>query len=116
MEKPVKNILWFKEIGIKDVSLVGGKNASLGEMINHLIPLGVNIPDGFATTSDAYFNFLDTTGLTPKINALLKDINVHDIKSLQEKGKAVRSLILNSKVSIILFLFQQSLLVFHLNF
>ncbi|MDO8486425.1 MAG: phosphoenolpyruvate synthase, partial [Candidatus Staskawiczbacteria bacterium] len=98
MEKLINNILWFKDIGIKDVPLVGGKNASLGEMINNLISLGVNIPNGFATTSDAYFNFLDTVGLTEKINAILKDINVHDIKILQEKGKAVRSLILNSKL------------------
>ena len=98
MGKSAKNILWFKDIGIKDVPLVGGKNASLGEMINNLISLGVNIPNGFATTSGAYFNFLDTTGLTKKISVLLKDINVHDIKSLQEKGKAVRSLILNSKL------------------
>ena len=98
MKKSSKNILWFEETGIKDVPLVGGKNASLGEMINNLISLGINIPNGFATTSDAYFNFLDTAGLTAKINILLKDINVHDIKSLQEKGKAVRSLILNSKL------------------
>ncbi|MBI1866576.1 MAG: phosphoenolpyruvate synthase [Candidatus Staskawiczbacteria bacterium] len=93
-----KNVLWFREIGIGDVPLVGGKNASLGEMVNNLISLGVNIPNGFATTSVAYFNFLDKTGLTPKINAILKDINIHDIKSLQEKGKAVRSLILNSRL------------------
>ncbi len=98
MEKLIKNILWFKEIGIGDVPLVGGKNASLGEMINNLISLGIDIPNGFATTSSAYFNFLDTKGLTPKINNILKDINVHDIKSLQEKGKAVRSLILNSQL------------------
>ncbi|MBI3631308.1 MAG: phosphoenolpyruvate synthase [Candidatus Staskawiczbacteria bacterium] len=98
MEESVKNVLWFREIGIKDIPLVGGKNASLGEMINNLLTRGVNIPNGFATTSVAYFNFLDKTGLTEKIGAILKDIDVHDIKSLQEKGKAVRSLILSSKL------------------
>ncbi|MBI2049879.1 MAG: phosphoenolpyruvate synthase [Candidatus Staskawiczbacteria bacterium] len=96
--KKFKNVLWFGELGIKDVALVGGKNASLGEMINHLIPRGIRIPNGFATTSKAYFNFLNKTGLSSEISAILKNVNVHDIKSLQEKGKAVRALILNSKL------------------
>ena len=47
-------VLWFKELGIKDVPLVGGKNAALGEMYSHLVPLGVNIPNGFALTAFAY--------------------------------------------------------------
>jgi len=93
-----KNVVWFRDIKIADVSLVGGKNASLGEMINNLLSQGVNIPDGFATMSSAYFHFLDATGLTEKISSILKNIDVHDIKSLQEKGKAVRSLILNSRL------------------
>jgi len=59
MTKKQKNILWFKEVGIKDVGLVGGKNASLGEMIRALTKKGVNIPDGFATTARAYFYFLE---------------------------------------------------------
>ena len=58
MAEKIKNILWFREVGIKDVPLVGGKNASLGEMIQNLIPRGINIPDGFATTADAYYYFL----------------------------------------------------------
>src|SRR3989344_4167573 len=98
MENSVKNVLWFREIGIENVPLVGGKNASLGEMVNNLISLGLNIPNGFATTSNAYFDFLDKTGLTQKISSILENINVHDIKSLQEKGEAVRLLILNSKL------------------
>ena len=55
----MKNILWFEELGIKDVGMVGGKNASLGELYNNLVPKGVNIPNGFATTADAYFHFLE---------------------------------------------------------
>ena len=57
MEKPKQNILWFNEINIEDVPRVGGKNASLGEMIKAVVPQGVNVPFGFATTSEAYFYF-----------------------------------------------------------
>ena len=58
MEIPQKNILWFNEIGIEDVPRVGGKNASLGEMTKAVVPQGVNVPFGFATTAEAYFYFL----------------------------------------------------------
>jgi len=90
----MKNILWFKELGIKDVSRVGGKNASLGEMYNNLLSRGVNLANGFATTAEAYFDFLQKTGLTSQIEEILRDINVHDLGALQEKGKKVRALIL----------------------
>jgi len=95
-EQKQKSILWvlqFKDIGIEDVPLVGGKNASLGEMIQYLVPKGINIPDGFATTSEAYFYFLEKTGLKEKIKTILKDINVSDIENLQKKGKEIRELI-----------------------
>jgi len=95
MEEKIK---WFKELGIKDVSLVGGKNASLGEMYNNLISKGVNLANGFATTSKAYFYFLDKSGLTKQIEQILKDVNVHDLKSLQQKGKKVRELIIKSQL------------------
>ncbi len=94
----MKNILWFKELGIKDVPLVGGKNASLGEMRNNLIAKGVNIPDGFATTSDAYFYFLKESGLFSKIETILKGFDYHDLKVLQQKGKQVRDLILSAQL------------------
>ncbi|PIR72430.1 MAG: hypothetical protein COU42_01060, partial [Candidatus Nealsonbacteria bacterium CG10_big_fil_rev_8_21_14_0_10_36_24] len=58
MLKEYKYILWFKEINLKDVVLVGGKNASLGEMIRYLTPKGINIPDGFALTTNVYWKFL----------------------------------------------------------
>src|SRR3989344_3617512 len=93
-----KNILWFREVGVKDVALAGGKNSSLGEMYTNLASKGVNVPNGFATTADAYFYFLDSTGLTDQINEILKDVNVHDLKSLQEKGKKVRALIIGSQL------------------
>ncbi len=89
-----RNILWFKELGIKDVPLVGGKNASLGEMYNNLLSKGVNLANGFATTSGAYFYFLEQSGLKQKIEEILKGFDCHDLKALQQKGKQVRELIL----------------------
>ncbi|MFA6190149.1 MAG: phosphoenolpyruvate synthase [Candidatus Staskawiczbacteria bacterium] len=98
MEKPKKNILWFDEITIKDIPLVGGKNASLGEMIKSVSPKGVNVPFGFATTAEAYFYFLETTGLDKKIEDTLKDLDIHNLLQLAEKGKIVRESILNSQL------------------
>ena len=94
----MKNILWFDEIGIGDVPSVGGKNASLGEMTKAVVPQGVNVPFGFATTAEAYFYFLSTTGLDKKIEETLKDLNIHDLKQLSVKGKEARNLILNSQL------------------
>lgn len=94
----MKNILWFSETGIKDVPLVGGKNASLGEMIKNLVPKGVNVPNGFATTSEAYFYFLDKTGLKNKIAEILKGFDAKNLKDLQQKGKAVREAILSAEL------------------
>ena len=96
--KSEKFILWFKEISHKDVPFVGGKNASLGEMYNSLSKKGVNIPDGFATTSFAFWHFMKKTGLKEKIEEILKDLDVSDIKNLQGKGKKVRDLILKSEI------------------
>lgn len=90
--------MWFSELGIKDVPMVGGKNASLGEMYNNLLSKGVNLANGFATTAEAYFYFLDHTGLTSQISQILQDVNVHDLKSLQEKGERVRGLIVGAKL------------------
>jgi len=98
MEKPKKSILWFDEIGIEDVPSVGGKNASLGEMTKAVVSKGVNVPFGFATTAEAYFYFLSSTGLDKKIEETLKDLNIHDLKQLAEKGKQARNLILNSQL------------------
>ena len=69
-------IKWFDQIRMGDVSIVGGKNASLGEMIQHLSEVGVKVPGGFATTAQAFRDFLSQDGLDQKIYALLKDLNV----------------------------------------
>ncbi|MBM3206042.1 MAG: phosphoenolpyruvate synthase [Candidatus Staskawiczbacteria bacterium] len=89
-----KNIIWFKDLGIKDVSVVGGKNASLGELYNNLIPKGVNCANGFAITADAYFAFLKETGLDKQIDGILKNLDVHNLKMLQAKGREAREAIL----------------------
>lgn len=93
-----KFIKWFKEIGIKDVSLVGGKNASLGEMYNNLTLLGVNIPNGFAISSLAYKYFLDQNNLNKTLNELFSSFDPKDIDNLKIVGKKARDLILNSKI------------------
>jgi len=93
-----KNILWFKELGIGDVSLVGGKNASLGEMYNNLVAKGINIPNGFATSALAYFDFLTQTGLKKEIGTILENLDVQDLKSLQNKGGQVRKVILSGEL------------------
>ncbi|HEY9602461.1 MAG TPA: phosphoenolpyruvate synthase [Allocoleopsis sp.] len=89
-------ILWFDEIGIEDISLVGGKNASLGELIQQLQPKGVNVPNGFAITAYAYRYFIEKAGLEPKLRKLFTDLNVDDVSNLQQHGKKARRFILNA--------------------
>ncbi len=98
MKKSQKNILWFKEISSKDVLLVGGKNASLGEMFSQLQRKGINIPDGFATSSFAYRNFLTKNKILPQLKEVFKKLNVKNIKSLQATGKKARNLILKAEL------------------
>ena len=94
MFKKKRHTLWFKEISVNDVPLVGGKNASLGEMYRHLVPQGINIPNGFALTAYAYFCFLKETGIDKQLKDIFDKFNPDDIKSLQKTGKAARELIL----------------------
>ena len=94
----MQNILWFDEITINDVAKVGGKNASLGEMTKALVQQGVNVPFGFATTAEAYSNFLAVTGLDKKIEETLRDLNVQDLNQLAQRARVVRELIFNSKL------------------
>jgi pyruvate,water dikinase len=84
------NIAWFKDIGLGDVDSVGGKNASLGEMVQHLSKAGVSVPDGFATTAEAYRRFLAHDGLADRINGLLSDLDVDDTRRLAEVGHEIR--------------------------
>lgn len=93
MEKDTTFILWFDQLGIEDVPLVGGKNASLGEMYRHLTPKGVRIPNGFAVTAYAYRYLLDKTGAAQKIRDILADLDTSNMDNLAERGHKVRSLI-----------------------
>lgn len=83
-------VITLDKLGKDDIDKVGGKNASLGEMIGHLADLGVNVPGGFATTAAAFNRFLSDTGLTDKINAELKNLDVNDVHALTETGKKIR--------------------------
>ncbi len=89
-------ILWFEEVGINDIPLVGGKNASLGEMIGKLIPQGVNVPTGFATTAYAYRYFVEKAGLESKLREIFADLDVENVSNLRSRGKQARALILNT--------------------
>ncbi|AFY77340.1 phosphoenolpyruvate synthase [Pleurocapsa sp. PCC 7327] len=89
-------ILWFEEVGIADIPLVGGKNASLGEMIQQLTPKGVNVPTGFATTAYAFRYFIEKAGLQAKLRDLFADLDVEDVNNLREHGRQARALILNT--------------------
>lgn len=89
-------ILWFEEVGITDIGLVGGKNASLGEMIQQLAPQGVNIPNGFATTAFAYRYFINAAGIEDQLRQLFANLDVENVSNLQKCGKQARSLILDT--------------------
>ncbi len=89
-------IIWFETLGMDDVDRVGGKNASLGEMISNLSKKGVSVPGGFATTAEAYREFLQTDGLDSKIKAALDALNVDDVNSLVETGAKIRGWIVET--------------------
>jgi pyruvate,water dikinase len=89
-------ILWFEEVGIADIPLVGGKNASLGEMIRQLTAKGVGVPTGFATTAYAFRYFVEKAGLEAKLRKLFADLDVEDVNNLRERGKQARALVLNT--------------------
>ncbi|MFA5878198.1 MAG: phosphoenolpyruvate synthase [Candidatus Staskawiczbacteria bacterium] len=93
-DKSQRNILWLSEIGIEDVPLVGGKNASLGEMYVNLVPKGVRLPEGFAITSTAYWKFLKANGLDKVLQDIFKTLDPKSVKSIQETGKKCRDAIL----------------------
>ena len=92
----MKFVKWFEEIGAKDVALVGGKNASLGEMVRNLGKKGVNVPSGFAITAKAYKYVVKEAGISQKIEDTLAGLDTHDMKNLAKKGEKIRNLIANS--------------------
>ena len=79
-------ILWLDKISMADLGQVGGKNASLGEMIGNLTSAGVSVPGGFATTADAYWEFLATDNLSKRINQRLANLDINDVVSLARAG------------------------------
>ncbi|GDY22117.1 phosphoenolpyruvate synthase [Verrucomicrobiota bacterium] len=93
---PARWIKWFADIAIEDIPLVGGKNASLGEMFRELAPHGVKIPDGFAVTAEGYRYFLNETGLTARIHELLAGLDTRDLANLRSRGHSVRQAILSA--------------------
>ncbi|CCP07116.1 phosphoenolpyruvate synthase [Erwinia amylovora MR1] len=89
-------VLWYNQLGMHDVDRVGGKNASLGEMITNLSSLGVSVPNGFATTSAAFNLFLDQSGVNQRIYELLDKTNIDDVDELAKAGKQIRQWIIDT--------------------
>ena len=89
-------VLWYQELGMHDVNRVGGKNASLGEMISNLANAGVQVPGGFATTAYAFNEFLEQSGLEAKIHEVLDALDVDDVAALAEAGKNIRQWIIDT--------------------
>ncbi|WP_404343274.1 phosphoenolpyruvate synthase [Pseudoalteromonas mariniglutinosa] len=89
-------VLWYQELGMQDVPRVGGKNASLGEMISNLANAGVQVPGGFATTADAFNEFLDQSGLNAKIHDILDTLDVDDVNTLAKVGADIRQWIIDT--------------------
>ena len=89
------NIMWFADIGLADLEQVGGKNSSLGEMIGNLSAAGVLVPDGFATTADAYWSFIGDTGLADLISAELAGLDTDDVRRLAEVGSRIRAAVVD---------------------
>jgi len=98
MSRETAEILWFEEIGIEDVPLVGGKNASLGEMYRELTPRGVRVPNGFAITAAAYHEFVEHSGVATRLRDILTGLDTSDIADLQRRGLAARQAILDAEL------------------
>jgi len=90
-------IKWFEEVGRNDVALVGGKNASLGEMIRNLSSEGVNVPSGFAITAEAYKYLIKEAGIGSEIRDILEGLDTHDMEDLSKRGSKIRSIIRNAR-------------------
>jgi pyruvate,water dikinase len=101
-DKEIKNstdlIKRFSDISLSDISLVGGKNASLGELYNQLTSKGVNVPNGFATTTHAYWKFLDENNILHSLTGILNKLDKQNFANLRETGMKARELILNGKL------------------
>lgn len=91
MSDVTNNVRWFSDLGLDDLEEVGGKNASLGEMVSQLADLGVRVPDGFATTAEAFHRFIGETGLKERIAGLLDGLDTDDVRRLAEVGHEIRT-------------------------
>lgn len=91
------NTIFFRDLRKKDVEMVGGKNASLGEMYSLLTPKGINIPNGFATTADAFKNYLVFNGIDKKLDKLFNDLDLSKLENVQKAGKKSREMILKGR-------------------
>ena len=90
------NVLWYNQLGMNDVDRVGGKNASLGEMITNLAELGVSVPNGFATTAQAFNDFLEQSGINQRIYELLDSVDVDDVNQLAQAGNQIRRWVIDT--------------------
>ncbi|MCT6518151.1 phosphoenolpyruvate synthase [Proteus vulgaris] len=90
------NVLWYNQLGMNDVDRVGGKNASLGEMITNLAELGVSVPNGFATTAQAFNDFLEQSGINQRIYELLDSVDVDDVHQLAQAGNQIRQWVIDT--------------------
>ena len=97
MDKNKEFILWFDQTDIDDISLVGGKNASLGEMHRNLTQKKVKVPNGFSVTAETYRYFLKEANIEEEIKQILSDLNTSNIHNLFERGHKVRELIKNAE-------------------
>ena len=92
-------VVSFEHLGVGDVERVGGKNASLGEMISNLAHAGVSVPGGFATTAQAYRDFLEQSGLNERIHAALDSLDVDDVNALARTGAQIRQWVMDAEFS-----------------
>lgn len=90
------NVLWYNQLGMNDVDRVGGKNASLGEMITNLAELDVSVPNGFATTAQAFNDFLEQSGINQRIYELLDSVDVDDVNQLAQAGNQIRQWVIDT--------------------
>jgi pyruvate,water dikinase len=97
VDRSKKYILWFREIGMNDIPLVGGKNASLGEMLRELSSKGIQVPDGFAITTYAFRRFVEANRLETRVQKALEGLDTRNPSNLLSKGKEVRMLFMNSE-------------------
>ena len=93
------SIRWLKDLRLLDLNDVGGKNASLGEMIGNLANLGVSVPGGFATTAQAFNDFLEQSGLAASIYQRLSSLDTDDVETLSRVGRVIREEIVATQLT-----------------